>query len=180
MRMKLVLLSSITLLSTAPFAQDRVFSPHGSQLQMEILGPGGLVSFHFESRFLKARDGIGFRVGLGHVPYGTLEKSCNDGLLITIPIGLSYLIGKNDHVLEIGGGGVMIFGGGTKVYCAELEDNFFESGEPFYAYCLAGYRYQPISKKISLRAFISPLFQKDMPVMFWGGAGIGLTFKTTK
>jgi len=168
------------LVSGYLFSQEEKYSKHGSQIQMEILGSGGQFSFHFESRFKKRVDGFGYTVGFGVAPYD-LEETCNDGGFVTIPVGLNYLLGKKVHMLEMGAGMVLkIFGGGTKVYCPAIDDNFFENGDPVYFYSLLGYRYQPASKRLSWRVFVSPLFQKDFPVKFWGGAGVGLKFGRAK
>jgi len=175
--LSIILLLPVFMLSQTPYlglspAENKVYS-HASQVQFEALGPGGLLSFHFDSRFKKADNGIGYTVGFGVAPYELLEKSCNRGGVITIPVGLNYLFGKN-HCIEVGGGGALKFGGGTKVYCLYIEDSFFENEESFYAYALIGYRYQPNFKRLTCRVFMSPLFQKSMPVKFWGGASIGL------
>jgi hypothetical protein len=176
------IIASFSLLPVMVFSQTPAFNSsenekkiysHASQVQLEALGPGGLLSFHFDSRFKKAVNGIGYTVGLGFAAYGLFEESCNSGGVVTIPVGLNYLFGKN-HFFEVGAGGALKFGGGTKVYCLYIEDSFFENEESFYAYALLGYRYQPNFKRITFRAFISPLFQKDVPVKFWGGASIGL------
>jgi len=164
-----LLLFPVLLLS-----QERKFSNHGSQIHLEVLGPGGLISFHFESRFLKSKTGLGYSIGLGNTPYDVFEKSCNTGSTVSIPAGISYLVGKKDHLLEIGLGVALKFGAGTKVYCPDIEDGFFISENTGYEYCLLGYRYQPQNKKLSWRIFISPLFQKDFSAKFWGGAGIGI------
>ncbi len=170
----------IVLISGHLFSQEKKFSQHGSQIQIDVLGPGGMISFHFESRFSKSNSGFGYKVGLGVAPYGLLEVSCNRGGVVTIPFGLNYLVGKKAHLLEIGVGNVFNFGGGTKIGCLEIEDSFFESGEGTYLYTLLGYRYQPASKKLSWRVFVSPLFQKDYPVKFWGGAGVSLKLRSSK
>ena len=173
---RLFIVSSFLLVSAISFSQEKKFSKHGSQIQMDVLGPGGMLSVHFESRFLKGKTGIGYKVGLGAAPYDLLEESCNEGGNLTIPLGLNYLVGKKSHLLELGAGNVFKFGGGTKVYCTEIEDSFFENGNLSYLYCLIGYRYQPLAKRIAGRIFVSPLFQKDIPVKFWGGAGVSLKF----
>ena len=122
MRNKLILLN-ILLLPVIMFSQvpdlrlsqdgKKIFS-HASQVQFETLGPGGLLSFHFDSRFKRTINGPGYTVGLGAAPYGLLGESCNRGGVITIPVGLNYLFGK-DHYFEVGAGGALKFGGGTKM-----------------------------------------------------------------
>lgn len=176
----LFIILSLLLVPAIIFSQESKFSKHGSQIQMDVLGPGGMLSFHFESRFLKSKTGIGYKIGLGTAPYDLLEESCNEGGNITIPLGLNYLIGEKSHLLEIGAGNVFKFGSGTMIGCTEIEDSFFENGNVSYLYCLLGYRYQPPTKRISWRIFVSPLFQKDVPVKFWGGAGVSLKFGSAK
>ncbi|HEX7543082.1 MAG TPA: hypothetical protein VF385_03300 [Patescibacteria group bacterium] len=125
-------------------------------------------------RFAKKDNGLGMRVGLGGSPLGKLGKSCNSGALMTLPIGLNYLIGKKNHFIELGGGGVLPFISATKVFCVGFKGDFFSDDIQIYEYILAGYRYQPNGKKgITYRAFISPLFQTDFPTKLWGGFSVG-------
>ena len=148
MKRKLFFPVVLIFMSGHLFSQKKQNDTHGSQVQMEILGPGGKFSFHFESRFIKRVAGLGYTVGFGVAPYN-LEETCNDGGFITIPAGLNYLLGKQRHILEMGAGVVLkIFGSGTKVGCPEIDDNFFEGGDPAYFYSLLGYRYQPASKRL--------------------------------
>ena len=180
MKKKLFICFTFILTCNILLAQEKRFSGHGSQIQLEIPGPAGVFSVRFESRFMKRPNGMGYTVGFGAAPYN-LEESCNDGGFLTIPLGLNYLLGKEDHMLEIGAGAVLkILGGGTKVWCPELEDNFIENGNPAYFYGLVGYRYQPISKRLTWRIFVSPLFQKGFSPKFWGGASVGLKFGRAK
>ncbi len=131
----------------------------------------------FTSKVTKKENGIGFRIGIGITPLGLLNHSCNTGSLNAFPLGINYLIGKNEHLLELGAGGVLLFMSGTKVYCLDTEKNFFSEETTNYWFVLFGYRYQPLHKKgPTYRAFISPLFQKNFPVKFWGGASIGYRF----
>lgn len=176
MKKNLLFCFSCILICNISFSQEKKFGSHSSQIQIEGLGPGGMLSFHFDSRFKKTINGLGYTIGLGIAPYDLLEESCNEGTVITIPVGLNYLFGK-DHYFEIGAGGALKSGWGTKIGCLYLEDSFFENGESFYAYTLLGYRYQPKSKRLTIRAFISPLFQKYVPIRFWGGASIGIRFR---
>jgi hypothetical protein len=80
MKKKLFFAITLILASGYLFSQEKKFSKHSSQMQMDVLGPGGMISFHFESRFLKSNTGIGFKVGLGVAPYDLLEESCNTGV----------------------------------------------------------------------------------------------------
>src|SRR5688572_17553923 len=62
------------------------------------LGGPGLASFNFDTRFSGRPDGIGGRVGVGGFYIA-------DEGVIFFPIGVNYLIGKdNKHYFEVGGG----------------------------------------------------------------------------
>ncbi len=158
------------------FSQSHSTS-HAFQLQMEVLGPGASFSFNIDSRLTKRENGIGFRAGIGITPLGWLKEPCNSGSLNGFPLGINYLIGKSQHLLELGAGGVFLFMTGTKMLCTGMEKHFFSEETTNYWFTSVGYRYQPLRKKgVTYRVFVSPLFQKDFPVKFWGGASIGYRF----
>lgn len=157
-------------------AQNK-FSPHASQIQLEGLGPAGLFSINFDSRFAKKDNGLGYRIGVGALPLGIFGESCNSGMQLSVPIGLNYLIGKKNHLLEIGGGGNWAVISATKIYCPNLKPAFFSDETGSYGFLSIGYRYQPFQKKgITCRAFISPLFQKGFSPKLWGGISAGYRF----
>jgi hypothetical protein len=150
------------------------FSTKASQIHLEFLGPGSMFSINYDSRFGNKEIGLGYRIGLGGTPLGLLGKSCNSGTLLTIPLGLTYLAGNTNHLLEIGAGGVVGISNATKVYCLDFDSDFFSDETVPYGYISAGYRYQPVAKKgLTYRIFISPLFQAEYAPKFWGGASIG-------
>ena len=158
------------------FAQPHI-SSHALQLQLEFLGPGISSSLDIDSRLTKKEDGIGFRIGLGITPLGLLKDPCNTGSLNSFPIGINYLFGKNKNKLELAGGTVLLFMSGTKLYCLNMEKHFFSEETTNYWFTSIGYRYQPRHKKgLTYRIFVSPLFQKDFPVKFWGGVSVGYRF----
>jgi hypothetical protein len=64
---------------------------------VEIGGPG-LLSANFDMRFASKEDGAGFRVGVG-------AFSVNSASVVTVPLGLNYLIGKDKkNYFEVGAG----------------------------------------------------------------------------
>ncbi len=155
------------------YAQQK-YSSHASQFQLELFGPGSLFSLNYDTRFLKRENGIGFRIGIGGSPLGFFGKSCNSGAQMSLPLGVNYLFGNNNHYAEIGGGIVTNIIAGTKAYCPDLKPTFFGDATETYEYLLAGYRYQPRKKKgITYRAFISPLFQSGFDVKLCGGISVG-------
>ena len=174
---KCIILSFLLLISGSTHSQNKV-SKNAAQFQLEALGPGGLFTFNFDTRFQKKEKGVGFRIGLGGTPLGLWGYSCNSGFQLSIPVGINYLVGNNKHLLELGGGAVPALVSSTKVFCLTPPGSkkyFFSDETGSYWYLLAGYRYQPVHKKgITYRFFISPLLQKDFPVKFWGGGSIGM------
>lgn len=152
-------------------------SMRASQYQLEILGPAGLASINFDSRFPKKESGLGFRIGLGFSPLGAFGKSCNSGTQISLPAGFNYLIGKNTHYFELGAGGVLAIISATKRGCPDFEERFFSDNTQSYTFITLGYRHQPFQKKgLTYRAFVSPLFQTGFSTKLWGGVSLGHRF----
>ena len=166
----------LPLLYFNSFSQQKN-SSNAEQLQLEAFGPGSLFSLNFDIRFAKKENGLGIRAGLGGSPLGKLGASCNSGTLMTLPLGLNYLVGKKNHFIELGVGGVLPFFSATKKLCIGFKGDFFSDDIQVYEYILVGYRYQPYGKKgVTYRAFVSPLFQPGFPVKLWGGFSIGFRF----
>lgn len=161
------------------YSQSAV-SKKASQFQIESLGPGSLFSIKFDTRFAKRENGLGFNIGIGGAPLGMFGQSCNSGFQLALPFGLNYLVGKQNHLLELGTGYVPTISGGTKRFClpeAGTKPDFFSEDMSSYWYLLSGYRYQPAPKKgVTYRLFISPLLRTNFPLKFWGGGSIGLRF----
>src|SRR4051794_29157325 len=63
----------------------------------EIGGPAFLISANFDTRFTRKPNGFGLRVGLGYAPY-------IPGSVLSAPIGVNFLAGKNKNFFEAEGG----------------------------------------------------------------------------
>ena len=176
MRIVNLLCSLFFFIPSKVFSQSQLTS-HAFQLQFEALGPGASSSLNIDSRLTKKENGIGFRAGIGITPLGWLKDACNTGSLNSFPVGINYLMGKSQHLLEFGAGAVLSFMSGTKVYCTGMEKSFFSEDTENYWFTSIGYRYQRLRRKgMTYRLFVSPLFQKDFPVKFWGGGSVGYRF----
>jgi len=176
MRVVNLLCSLFFFIPSKAFSQSQSTS-HAFQLQFEALGPGASSSLNIDSRLTKKENGIGFRAGIGITPLGWLKDACNTGSLNSFPVGINYLMGKSQHLLEFGAGAVLSFMSGTKVYCTGMEKSFFSEDTENYWFTSLGYRYQRLRRKgMTYRLFVSPLFQKDFPVKFWGGGSVGYRF----
>jgi hypothetical protein len=174
--MKTIVFCLLCFIFQKTFSQSHI-SSHALQLQLEFLGPGISSSLNLDSRLAKKDNGIGFRIGIGITPLCLLKNSFNQGSLNSLPVGINYLVGKKRHLLELGAGGVALFMSGTKVYCLNMEKHFFSEETGHYWFTSVGYRYQPLHKKgLTYRVFVSPLFQKEFTLKFWGGASVGYRF----
>jgi hypothetical protein len=103
---------------------------------LELGGNGIFYSLNYDTRFANINDGLGARVGVSY--YG------NDG--IVFPLLLNYVIGNQNHGLELGAGIYTYFHTKTN-----YNDAVFPSG-------VIAYRYQPTEKHFSFRAGWMPIF----------------------
>src|ERR1035438_2645049 len=85
-----LLLVSFAILSAA-HAQDAA-----KAVYLEAGGPG-LLSVNYDMRFTQTQNGAGFRVGIG-------AFSINSVSVLTIPLGVNYLIGHQTNFFEVGAG----------------------------------------------------------------------------
>src|SRR5687768_15365741 len=70
------------------------------------LGGPGLASINFDTRFSKGEAGFGGRVGIGGF-------SVDEEGLVFVPIGLNYIVGKdNRNYFELGAGVTPVIGTG--------------------------------------------------------------------
>jgi len=129
---------------------------------VEIGGPG-LASINFDTRFSNREDGLGGRIGVGG--FGAE----NVGLL-TVPVGLNYLIGKdNRNYFEVGAGFTYV----------HLSDNTFNEKETFdgsFGHLTFGYRLQPANGGFTFRAAVVPIFGQGGFVPYYGGISFGYKF----
>lgn len=135
-------------------------------IYFEIGGPG-LASFNFDTRFGPKEDGLGGRIGVGGF---VIDKES----AIFIPIGLNYLLGKdNKNYFEIGGGITPVF----------ISDDLSGDGDPFsttFGHVTFGYRMQPQDGGFTFRAFISPVFGNGFFIPYYGGVSFGYKFGSRK
>lgn len=159
---KIFLLSVIISISIISNAQS------AKSINFELGGPG-LASFNFDTRFGPKEDGIGGRVGIGGF---TLRADGDRFGVLFIPIGLNYLIGKDQrNYFEIGAGVTPVFSSNS--YDA---DNFSTT----FGHVLFGYRMQPKDGGFSFRAFISPVFGGFGFIPYYGGLSFGYKFGSGK
>lgn len=134
----------------------------------EIGGPG-IASINFDTRFSKKEDGLGGRVGVGG-----MSISDNAGSrvgIVTIPIGLNYLLGKDGkNYFEVGAGFTYI-GGSSK---GNFQDN--QTFSTSFGNLTLGYRLAPERGGFTFKAQITPIFGRGYFVPYYAGLGFGYKF----
>lgn len=130
------------------------------------LGGPGLASLNFDTRFSKTNGGFGGRVGVGGF-------SIDGSGIVFVPVGLNYLISKdNRNFFEVGAGVTPVFGSGDLAD----GDNFSST----FGHVLLGYRMQPADGGFTFRAFISPVFGSAYFIPYYGGVSFGYKFGKSK
>lgn len=147
-------------LMTIVSAQDRK-SPRGENVFAELGGPG-LFTFNYDTRFSAGEAGWGGRLGIGYI-------SIEGYNLLSIPVGVNYLMGKENKYFELGINGTL----------TTSKDNWFDEegeGSTVLGSLMFGYRKQPIDGGFSFRAGISPYFGADFFYPFVPYLSFGYAF----
>jgi hypothetical protein len=132
---------------------------------IELGGQGLTFTANYDSRFGNRRDGLGGRAGIGYF-------AVDGDKLTTIPISLNYLLGKGNKFFEIGLGATY-----TSVNMQSgdfLFDN--NTGSNVIGTMSFAYRVQPVDSGFSFRIGLSPIFNKDNFIPYYGGLSLGYTF----
>jgi hypothetical protein len=160
MNLKLASFVLLFFISFSSFAQSEQVAPTGAKSIYFELGGPGLASVNFDTRFGKKEDGIGGRIGIGGF-------SIDGEGVVFLPIGVNYLLGKdNRNYFELGAGVTPVFGSG------DAGDNFSAT----FGHILFGYRMQPQNGGFLFRAFISPVFGEWGFFPYYGGVAFGYKF----
>lgn len=109
---------------------------------VEGLGNGLVMSFNFDTRFGKSPTGLGARIGVGGMSIGEFS-------MITVPVGINYLAGKNGKYFEAGIGATYTSAGFLEY---DLE------GVPVIGTMTFGYRSQPVDGGFTWRIGLTPTF----------------------
>jgi hypothetical protein len=146
------------LLCAFVLALGHYCSAQAKSVYFELGGPG-LASINFDTRFTKSESGIGGRVGVGGFSID------GDGAVF-VPLGLNYIVGKdNRNYFEMGAGITPVIGTGGA-------DEFSET----FGHLLFGYRMQPVNGGFTFRAFINPVFGKGFFIPYYAGLSFGFKF----
>ncbi|MEO6682713.1 MAG: hypothetical protein ABIN48_07780 [Ginsengibacter sp.] len=140
---------------------------HAETVYVELGGPG-LISANFDMRFSKQNTGLGGRIGIG----GFSLNNDYDGRvsLLTIPVGLNYLLGKDGkNFFELGAGF-------TYLNVGSRYDSENSTLQASFGNLTFGYRLAPANGGFVFKAQITPVFNKYGFMPYYGGIGFGYKF----
>lgn len=145
-------------------AQQTIDSGTGraQNVYVELAGQGLLVTANYDTRFSNKRNGIGGRVGIGYI-------AGNSSHYTTIPVGLNYLLGKGKQFFEVGLGATFLSGN------IDIFDENAGNGSVVGTMSFS-YRVQPIDSGFSFRAGLTPVFNSNYFIPYYGGLSLGYTF----
>src|SRR5664279_3560370 len=127
----------------------------------EIGGPG-LASVNFDMRFAKQEDGFGGRIGIGGFSIGNSGDRVG---IVTVPVGLNYLIGKDKkNYFELGAGFTYVH---AKATTNSSSANFHSS----FGNLTLGYRLAPEKGGFFFKAEITPVFGDGFFLPYFAGLG---------
>jgi hypothetical protein len=133
---------------------------------IELGGQSLLFTANYDTRFGNRRDGLGGRAGIGYF-------AVDGDKLTTIPVSLNYLLGKGNKFFEVGLGA-------TFAATSTDSDGFLfdddDSGSNVIGTMSFAYRVQPIDSGFSFRIGLSPVFNKNNFIPYYGGLSLGYTF----
>jgi hypothetical protein len=152
---------------------------HNKAIFVEALGNGIGVSANFDMRFKKGtQDGFGFRAGLGGSYLGSANNDAENVTtgIVTIPLSLNYLIGKNRSAFEAGLGITGIYAK-MDIHSLTKPQLVDENGWGSSGFLNLGYRYQPLDNGFVFRANWTPAFNSAGFSPAWFGLSVGYGFK---
>lgn len=150
------------------------FSQAAKSIYVELGGPG-LASANFDMRFNNREDGLGFRAGIGGFSVGlSNSEGGNSTSIITLPLGLTYLLGKDQkNYFEIGAGITPVFVSNKDNYNGTTSEDEFNST---FGHLYFGYRLQPAKGGFLFRAGVTPVFGKGYFIPYYAGISFGYKF----
>ncbi|MEZ4883802.1 MAG: hypothetical protein R3E32_03610 [Chitinophagales bacterium] len=127
----------------------------------EVLGAGLTYSFNYDTRFNQTRDGLGIRAGISYI--GDIEE----GGIMTIPVQINHLMGKDNKYFELGIGATYATATG---FLGDGDDNTVVGTMTF------GYRLQPEDGGFLFRVSVTPVLVEGVFFPYFGGISFGYAF----
>jgi hypothetical protein len=131
---------------------------------VELLGNGLLFSANYDMNF-SDEGPWGARFGLGYI--GSVDAD-GDGGIVTVPVLVRTLLGKDGKYFEVGGGITYI--GGT----ADFGNDDFDSS--ILGTLSFQYRSQPVGGGFMWKIGITPFIAEGAFIPYWPGVSIGYSW----
>ena len=177
---KFLFLFACAFVAFSGFAQN--FS---KSIYVEAGGIGLPYSFSFDTRFHKGTNtGVGGRIGVGGF-------AIEDEKMLTVPLQLNWLLGKDKNFFEIGIGATFLHYEGYEYqdYTCNI-NGCFPSGKKYAGDFILpissvnsfmgtldfGYRRQPVGSGFTWKAAITPVFNNNGFWPLFAGIGVGYKF----
>lgn len=162
----LVLTGSVSAQDSRQLAKSEP-GPRAQSFYFEILGPGAIYSFNYDTRFQNTLNGLGGRIGFGYI-------SADGNGVFSAPVMLNYLLGKEGAYFEMGLGATYI----SFNSAASAEDNevLFIDDSTLFGTMVFGYRKQPVDGGFMFRAGLSPVFGHGNFIPYYPYLSLGYTF----
>jgi hypothetical protein len=153
---------------------------------VEIGGAGLPYSINYDFRFDKSRiDSWGMRIGAGGWVINEGDHSSTS--VLTIPLQITRLFGKDKHYFEVGGGATYVryretrtFWNGNQTQTRTYDDWDFilsmGSTPTLMGTLNLGYRRIPTDGGFTFRANLNPIFNHNGFWPLWFGVGFGYAF----
>jgi hypothetical protein len=152
----------VLLLVSSAFLNVTYGQTAAKAASVEIGGPG-LASANFDMRFANKEDGAGFRLGVG-------AFSVNSTHVVTVPLGLNYLIGRDrKDYFEVGAGF-------TYLNISAKNKGTSKTFKSSFGDLTLGYRFAPARGGFFFKAEITPVFGDGFFIPYFGGLGFGYKF----
>lgn len=158
-------MKKLLLLSVLSFSLHQALFAQAQSVYAELGGPG-IASINFDTRFTKQEGGIGGRLGIGYF-------KVEDVSLLTVPVGINYLLSKNGrNYFEIGAGATYVrvkdnYGSGL------ASDDVFNGS---FGHLHFGYWLQPREGGFLFRAGITPIFGGGEFIPYYFSLAFGYKF----
>lgn len=160
---------SFLLISTtiAQVAKTDSISKVPQAVFFELLGPGGIYSVNYDTRFSKKPGGLGLRGGVSYT-------QISEASLFTLPVQLNYLLGKNEKFFELG------LGATYATAALDFNDDYYDDKEDsestVFGTMTFGYRKQPRDGGFMFRGGASPVFGKGFFIPYYAYLSFGYSF----
>lgn len=129
----------------------------------EIFGNSFAYSFNFDIRFTRSDRGLGGRIGIGYTDLPDRDS------LLTAPIMINYLLGKNGKYFEIGGG--LVISKGNQIF-----DKLGKENDILFGTLVFAFRLQPVNDGFFFKVGLTPVFGSESFIPYWFGLSLGYAF----